>query len=222
MILHRRSFVPLRNKPLTGFTLIEVLIATSIIAIVALSLYSAFQTGFLSYRKVDVSFELYQNARIILSRLELDLKNAFAYYVQDPKFSGQKEVLEFFSAVDSYSAGRKYHNIYRIKYELQGKVLKRSFRAGLKALSDEALPVSEELSSDVKEITFEYALGFENPDNPYEWRDSWLSEEIGNTPLPLAVKVKLSLFEPGAKDKKGEAQFIKIIPIAIADKVKAP
>jgi prepilin-type N-terminal cleavage/methylation domain-containing protein len=204
-----------------SFTLIEVLIATSIITIVATSLYSAFYTGMLSYRRLEAEFETHQNARVILSRIEQDLKNAFAYLITDPKFAGQKEAIEFFTVLDAYSAGRSYPSIYRLKYEFQEKALKRSYSEGVGALVSQTGLVSEELASNIKEISFEYALGLDTPANPYQWQEVWSEEQIKKTPLPLAVKVKLILLENVARGGAVTIQFIKIIPLAVSERAKA-
>jgi prepilin-type N-terminal cleavage/methylation domain-containing protein len=204
-----------------SFTLIEVLIATSIIAIVAASLYSAFYTGILSYRKLDAEFETYQTARVILNRLEADLKNSFAYTEADPKFFGQKDFLEFFNVINIYSSGKSYPAVCRVKYELEGRALKRSYFPGLRALASEAEPVSEELTSSIQGISFEYALGLDRPDNPYLWQEAWSEEQIKKTPLPLAVKVKLSLAGGTSRDKVSAVEFVKIIPLAPGEKSQA-
>lgn len=201
-----------------GFTLLEVLIATSIIAIVAMSLYSAFHTGVLSYKKIGASFEVYQSARSILNRMELDLSNAFGYSDEDSKFSGQKETLDFFSVIDSYSGIKKYSNVCRIKYEVKNKILNRSCFTDLKALTAGAEPVTEEFPFGVSEISFEYAFDLNIATGAYEWFGAWPKEKNEKGPLPLAVKIKLVFTE--STKAQTPLEFIKIIPLPLSEKIK--
>jgi len=205
-----------------AFTLVELLIATAIFSVVALSLYSAFQTGILSYKRVDSAFNVFQTARILLNRLELDLKNAFVYAETDSKFSGSGSTLNFFSLIDSYEKDNICTNVCRVKYDLDGNVLKRTCFYGLQALNDNPEPKGEELSTDVKEISFYYAFATGNPDNPDEWQDSWPKAGDANQKksLPLAVKIILSVIQRDKNKKEtGVIEFSRIIPLPLGRRV---
>lgn len=184
-----------------GLTLVELLIAASIFSVIILTIYSAFHTGILSYRKIDSAFDVYQTARLILNRMELDLKNSFVFTKKDSKFQGNKTSINFFSPVDSFSEGKSSLDLCHIKYELSNGILNRACYKGLDALKgNPESPIEEELSSDVKELSFEYAYLTGDLDEPYTWQEIWPSEdpnkqEEQKKTLPLAVKIKLSLIE---------------------------
>lgn len=201
-----------KNNFLTGFTLIELLIAASIFSIVALALYSVFHTGILSYHKIDSAFDVYQSARLIFNRIELDLKNSFVYKEGDSQFNGQNQTLEFFSVLDAYKDGGFTTDIFRIKYDLADKILMRYSYSGLEAVKINAQPQTDELAYSVETISFEYAHPTGKPGQPYEWQEVWPKDETRKNILPLAVKIKLSLAE-NDKQSGRVIEFSKVVPL---------
>lgn len=201
-----------------GLSLMELLIATSIFAIIILSIYSAFQTGILSYRKIDSAFEVYQTARIILSRMELDLKNSFAYLEGDSKFSGDRQILSFFTIIDSFENEKLYSNICRLKYEVKDGILKRTCYRGLDALKENPDVEPEELTSEIKEVRFEYALTSTDPDKLCDWQEIWPPDNNKKNTLPLAVKIKLVLIEK-AKPEEKAVEFNKTVSLPLGGQV---
>lgn len=211
-------------KKSCGFTLIELLIATSIFSIIILSIYSAFQTGILSYRKVDSAFETYQTARIALNRMELDLKNSFVYKTDDSRFHGTNTSVDFFSVVDYYKEDKLNTDICRIKYEWaeDEKILKRTCYTGLDALKETPeAPIETELSSAVKEFSFHYFYKDQNGTiTPSDsWPDSIADQTVQDSQkqkLPLAVKIKLSLIEKN-KSEENATEFNKTVSLPLGE-----
>lgn len=200
-----------------AFTLIEILIACAIISVIMLSVYSAFQTGMLSYRKMDSSFNIYQTARSILNRMELDLVNSFAYQDSDSHFKGSSQGLEFFSDLDVFQEGKLKPGVSRIKYDLDGNTLKRASFPGLEALQAMDETKAEGLTQDLKDISFQYGYATGNPDAPLAWQDSWPEETRANEAktLPLAVKIKLILIARNTRNvPSGALEFTKTIYLA--------
>jgi type II secretion system protein J len=213
-----------KKQAKSGFTLIELLIAALIFSIIIISIYSTFQTGILSYKKIDSAFEVYQAARIILKRMELDLKNAFIYGQEDSKFKGSPQALNFFTTVDSFEKGRMYTNICRIKYEFSDNKLKRAYYKGLDALIETQDAIGEELNSDIQEVTFNYAYATNIPEKPYDWADNWPKEDDVNQKknLPLAVKIKISLRQKDKALQEGRViEFNKIVPLPLSTNTAA-
>jgi len=205
-----------------GFTLVELLIAASIFAVIMVSIYSAFQTGILSYRRIDSAFEVYQTARIALNRIELDLKNSFAYMDAGNKsgFIGNDKSLEFFSVVDYYKTGQLNTAVCRIKYDWDegNKTLKRISYAGLNALRPDSGQEGEDLATQVVKVVFEYAYQKDKKDKSYAWQASWPVEDDPalktkqEISVPSAVRITLSLTE---KNKTAEEaiKFTKLVPL---------
>jgi prepilin-type N-terminal cleavage/methylation domain-containing protein len=201
----------------SGLTLMELLIAASIFSVIILSIYSVFHTGILSYNRIDSAAEVYQSARIMLKRMELDLKNSFIYAQDDSRFQGKPNYMEFFTLVDYFSEGENLSNLCLIKYEVGEGTIKRIPKRNLDALKADVETEGEILSENVEKITFAYAaVATNNPETPYEWKDEWpdLNDDKQKTNLPLAVKITLTLRE---RDRRGELlgsrEFTKVVSL---------
>ncbi|MFH0790861.1 MAG: prepilin-type N-terminal cleavage/methylation domain-containing protein [Candidatus Omnitrophota bacterium] len=220
---HTEQFFSRKPPILTrGFTLIELLIASLIFSIIILSVYSSFHTGILSYNKIDSAFNIYQTARIILNRMELEIKNSFAYGKDDSKFKGDNQYLSFFTVLDSFNkeAAEFYSDIYRVQYKSDGAIVTHGCLKGLNALKEDQADaeINSELSSNIKKVSFAYASPItDTPENPYEWQDFWpkTSDTDQQKSLPLAVKITLSLAEKDKRDPQQERiiEFIRIVSL---------
>lgn len=186
-------------------TLIELLLATSISSVIILSLYSAFNTGLLSYRQIDSSLTNFEALRLAFARAENDLRNSFPYSAADSMFKGNASGADFFSL----SAG-----LLRAEYFLENETLVRVTSQNLETLEGQGQKQKQVLLNSVKEINFEYAFATQNPDKPYDWQAYWPKEgdSAQQKTLPLAAKIKISLNVKGGK--KGElavVEFNKLI-----------
>ncbi|MCK9614255.1 MAG: prepilin-type N-terminal cleavage/methylation domain-containing protein [Candidatus Omnitrophica bacterium] len=196
-----------------SFTLIELLIAVTIITLVILSVYSAFNTGILAYKKIDSVFDTYQEARIILNRIEADLRNSFAYSEESSFFKGSSSTLDFFNISEIYDKDKQYSDLCRIKYYLEGSTLKRRTYNGLAAMTDDENIEAQDFSSSVKNIDFEYAYLSDDDRANIVWQNVWPQKDEQAQGLPLAVKIKLLLIDRGAK-QQGLLEFTKTIALA--------
>jgi len=202
-----------------AFTLVELLISTAILCVITLSLYSAFATGILSYNRIDSAFNTFQEARIIFNRMELDLKNTFIYSEINPglQFKGTGKNLSFFSVIDTYEKDKIFRNICRVEYSLSSNSLKRACQYGLGALVKTPAPQGEEISENVKDISFAYGLPTGKAENPIEWRDSWNDKNADLQPglLPEAVKIKLTLMEKDNQNNSKGIEFVKTLSLPL-------
>jgi prepilin-type N-terminal cleavage/methylation domain-containing protein len=204
-----------------GLTLVELLIAASIFSAVTVSIYAAFSTGVLSYRKLDASFEVYQGARVVLNRLESDLRQAFAYRRADSAFQASRQKIDFLTTAEEFAGSNKsYPVVRRIIYEARAKTLERSCYAGLDALRADAAAAKDNLGCGLNDVSFEYAAASLNNGEPFVWQQEWplAADAQQKAGLPLAVKVKLTLEEKQAGTGQGLALvvFTKIIPLALS------
>ncbi len=194
-----------------GFTLIELLIVIAIFSLLILSIFSAFRTGLLSHEKVDAATNLYQKARLSLSLIEAELKNAFIYDKLDSRFIGNSESMEFFSILDNYDkTGKVNSNIGYIKYKLVDNSLKRKAVEGILALKVNPEDEGGSFLSGVEELSLQFAALSTAPGKIYEWQDAWPKSGVldQNKELPMALKIKLVL-----KQKDNSlVEFNKIIP----------
>lgn len=194
------------------FTLIELLIAVTIITLIILSVYSAFNTGILAYKKMDSAFDSYQEARIILNSLETDLKNSFAYSEESSFFNGSPQALDFFNISQIYDKDKQYSDLCRIKYHLEGDLLKRTIYNGIAALTENENVEAQDFSNRVKSIDFEYAALSEGEKKTIVWQNIWPQKDEQAHGLPLAVKVKLLVIDAGKTQRLLE--FTKTIALA--------
>jgi len=199
-----------------SFTLVELLIAVTIITVIILSVYSAFSTGILAYKKIDSAFDTYQEARIILNKLEADLKNSFVYSKESSFFKGSAKALDFFNVSQVYDKEQEHTNLCRIKYQVEGNTLKRTAYSGLAALTEEESTLPQDFSNSIKNIDFEYAYMSEGEEKDILWQNTWPQKEGQVEQLPLAVRIKLVLISTEAKQQK-MLEFTKIIPLAQAN-----
>jgi prepilin-type N-terminal cleavage/methylation domain-containing protein len=196
-----------------GFTLIEILIAALIFSIVSLSIYAAFRSGLAAYQKIDTASEIYRVARIILNKIDADLKNSFVREdsAGNSGFAGAAESLEFFSIGD---------NICRVKYawDSSSGTLRRSVVAGLDTLNPQAEVSPEDLAAGIEKITFEYAYLTGDDNQPCVWQSDWPTQDDKNIQplqqkaLPSAVRLNFTL---------GGINFTKVIALPMAEEAKA-
>ena len=200
----------------SAFTLIELLIAASISVIMLVGIYSAFQSGVMSYRKIEGAFAPYQSARNILNRMGLELRNVFAYASDDTGFQGQEKNMVFFTVLDAFEKGAEIRDFYRIKYAADNGVLERSAFAGTEAIvamKKEADALSRKSTYKVKGISFQYACA-RGADKGYDWLPAWPKDDSQKNMFPLAVKITLSLGADSAG--QGAIEFTKIVGLPLS------
>lgn len=94
----------------TGFTLIEVIIAMTLLALIAMILYGAFYLGHRAIEKAQARSEESQKLRSVGDFLAGYIRSAYPYRCsfQDPAilFSGEENRLNFISALSSGLGGR--------------------------------------------------------------------------------------------------------------------
>lgn len=193
-----------------GFTLLELLIAASIFVVVMVSIYSAFGAGMFGYKDIEENIKISQGARQILERINLDLRNSFAYSDSDAKFKGERSDISFLSVLDSFSKNEITQDYAFISYKLEGDKLIRLCRKNQEALKETSGIEAEEIAALIEELVFSYA-GIVALGHTLEWKDSF--GEAQKT-LPAAVKVKLTL----KSNVKEEFERTIYIPLALYKK----
>lgn len=182
-----------------GFTLMELLIAVSIFAVVATTIFSSFRAGLFGFRNIEDNIYIYQAAGQIIERLDNELRNAFVYSVdKESKFSGSASGISFLTLVDTFTKAGVVKDYALVSYQLSGNKLMRLCRRNQESLNSRTEIKPEEMAADVSKISFSYGYA-DSIGQPLSFKDSWGD---GNAPdeqkaLPKAVKVTL-----GIKGKK--------------------
>lgn len=173
----------LRSK--SAFTLVEILIALSILAMIVASTFTIFKSSASSWQKGETRTERYHNARVAMGRMSKEISQAVISGNATGKFSGQKDTVSFFSFV---STSEGIFELAGIEYRLDNE--KRFLMRN-----------EDILAEGISELDFSYYDGL-------IWNDTWEpdaeEEEIG---LPEAVKIKIKV-----EDKKGkESETFEVI-----------
>lgn len=184
-----------------GFTLIELVLATAIFTVVAAGIYSAFASGLFGYRNISGTIKAYQGARLILERINRDLRNSFAYSKEDARFIGREKELSFFTLVDSYKEKETVKEYAFVSYGLKDNKLFRLSRENTAALTEDSGVEPVEMPAELSKLSFTY-FEFNPEDNSLKEIPQWTDAQG----LPAAVRVDLAV-----KTEKGEVPFERMI-----------
>lgn len=207
-----------------GFTLVEILVAVTIFAIIGVGLYSALATGIITWRKGEVGSTIYQEARLALGRISVELRNSIRY--NDEKFNvfeGGVDSIKFATVLNTADPGEedKEFEVCEVSYYLDESPtskIKSLFRRveTIPESFEETRRDGEEVASFVEAIKFSYIYRQgEGPPYEYEWKDEWVQpegeeEEEEDGKIPRAVKIELTLKDESSNK---EIPFAKIITI---------
>jgi|GEM_PF-468085 len=212
-----------------GFTLLEVLVATSVLSIVLAILYGVFSQTLATKRTAEDRAALSRTARIVLLRMGEDIQASFPFAPADARFVGAtrrtstfpRASLSFtsFATAQLTDVGRE-GDWSEIAYDLVPDPLAPTLwqlvrRVRLGSESDrnarrdndeaEVLP----LLSRVQGLRFRFFDG-------REWLEEW-GQDRTKARVPQAVEVELVLAPAGAPEKKSNKQFENITFSTLVD-----
>jgi hypothetical protein len=197
-----------------ALTLLELLIAVSILVVVMVTIYTAFRSGIFGYRDIAHTLDVHQSVRSILNRIDLDLRNSFVYKDDDAKFNGSEKTISFLALVDTFKEDSFAQDFAFIAYELNGNKIVRLCRKNQEALKEKSEILPEEIADSVG-IKFTYGYipkGKQGQEQELEFKESWGNEEDERRTLPLAVRVELTI--EGALKQK----FLRTVYLPLAQK----
>lgn len=178
-----------------GFTLVEVLVASVIFLVIMMAVYSSFHAGIFGYKNIERTVEAYQSARQILERINLDMRNSFAFSENQTKFSGNKNGADFLTIADIYDNDKIVQDYAFVGYQFENGRLTRLCRQGKESLNNNSQIQPEELALNAVSVVFSYGYNVSGQED-IKWKDTWGA--AGDSPeeqkvLPVAVKVKLAI-----------------------------
>ncbi len=174
-----------------GFTLIELMVAITLLAMMLSILYGAFFLGHRAAEKARVRFDKSQTLRSVGEYLGALIRSAYSYQSSGEgsvPFSGEKEQLSFVSALSMSVEGQ---GVAKISLSWNGG-------SGDVTLLEETPVWAEGLGNSVtlwkgaEELTLEY-LDSQNEE------ERWLTEWDGETKRSLPRAVRLSLRDNGGR-----------------------
>lgn len=175
-----------------GFTLLEVLIAISIFALIGLGAYRLLTTVTSTHDRVRTAVDEFSELGRAMTFIERDLYQVTARPVRDeygetlPAFmaGGGVYPLEFTRTGWNNPAGLPRSNLQRVAYDVddEGRLIRYFWRVLDRAEDSE--PIDQVLINDIRD----FRVRLFNAEG--EARDSW--SDPGIPPLPTAVEVTLS------------------------------
>lgn len=183
----------MRRFRIQGFTFIELMIAVSIFAVVSVAIYSTFNTGISAWRKAQKSQDIYQDVRLVLEKMVLDLENAVIYSL-DPEFSnfkGKENRISFYSLKEVFQTIPSHLELRKITYALDEstQTLQRWEENFAQSVQETTVQEPEDFATQIKALVFSYCYEDEDSDPPYQWKDEWDSVKE----IPQGVKIELEV-----------------------------
>lgn len=205
-----------RNR---GFTFIELIIAVTIFAIVAVSIYSTFSAGIRVWLKTSPMIEENQAMRVFFATAALDLRNIIPYYEKSqtqntssfaPSSSfGSEEKLNFEGSADRMSfitviavsdpvfGFREEPVRITYLYDKTAKTVRRLMATKTEGLKEERAKKYDMLNGiEDKDFKLEYCYksALSQIDYEYEWQEAWEGKK-NETEIPRAVRITVGEFK---------------------------
>ena len=199
---------------LRGFTFIELIIAVTIFAIIAVSIYSTFNAGLRIWLRTSPMIEENQALRVFFNTVATDLKDAVTYYDNSAtlvkpgfgqeyegeiNFAGAPGRISFIAIVgisDPDAGMREEPARITYIYDKNAKTVKRLIATRSEGLNeDNAKPVDMLGGVEEKDFGFEYCYKkmISNTEYEYEWKDAWEDKNVQN--IPRGVRIRVSEFK---------------------------
>lgn len=176
----------------TGFTLVEILIALAILAMIVASTFTIFRSSSSSWQKGEKRSERYHNARVAIGKMSAEISHAVIDEGKPGRFIGEKEDVRFISFV---SAASGVFELAEIGYWLDKneRVLMRNEDVD-PDYDFSTQDYSDILADNISMLEFSYYNGT-------RWSDTWDSNSSEKN-LPEAVKIKIEVED--RQNKEGE------------------
>ncbi len=207
---------PLRRSASSGFTLLELTLAFTILGLMAGLIFSSFRMSLNSYEKSQERLDVEARERVLQDLIKrqigslfpvrpsasfLDLQDADAQgpeqtrvFAQMPLFSGTSEAVTFATVAPLMLQENPGLTVvhYGLAQDDQGNTFLGADEApymGLESFMFMLDPPTETplaLIEDIVDLSFQY-YGFDPQSQSYEWFDSWNGEEL--LAIPLAIRI---------------------------------
>ncbi|NJD67839.1 MAG: prepilin-type N-terminal cleavage/methylation domain-containing protein [candidate division NC10 bacterium] len=203
-----------------GFTLMELLISLTIVALIFAAVLGAIQIGVKSWESGEARAEENQRNRTLIDTLARDLAMIYPLRVKEQDrdvvvFHGKSDSIEFAALPQIYGSEPFNHMIRMVGYSIEsggGLVATTSY-----PLTDSASTPFEErtrsVDERVTEVRFRYLVPEGRPDEnrPPVWRDMW-DPSLDETSQPLPRRVTAS---PGQRSLKGSDRLPSAVELTL-------
>ena len=209
------------NIPERGFTLIEILIVLSIIAMMTLFLYETFISTSRVTEKINQERENYREIRLTIDQLTRELLSAYQSYssmttpllftgVHGTGEDGANDTLSFFTMSHLHLIENQPEaDLTKVQYNLLKPPEARWYQlqhVEYPHFLSNGPAETEILIDQVKEMSFQYFDGV-------KWLPEWNNGKSITPSLPVAVKVILVIVYPDGNQEEWSRQ-INLIPLS--------
>jgi len=195
-----------------GFTLVELLITTTILGMIAMAIMSGFAGGLRVYERVrsrDTGFR--PDALLSLEKLETDLRNTV--YFSGIDFIGEKEKISFAGLTAEGKLGKILYYVKGVRDTLVRE--EQDYARAVSKISRKKGKIKELVP--VRDIDFSYYY-YDREAEEYRWQDFWEEEEEEEEEeedsekgtVPLGVRIKLTF-----EGEKGDTDLTRTVLIPI-------
>lgn len=209
---YRKGVIPFRDKFLRGFTLVEILLVTVTLSIIALAVYTTFDNGIKLWKKMTQDV-LQEDINIFFSKISDDLRNSFRY--SGIEFSGSEDSIAFAIPIKFIIQGKVENGIGQAGYFFDKRTnsINRIQTNYSQLYLDKSGPVRQ-LVNDIKSLNFQYYC-YDPRQEEYLWVDAWNEEQVPleikiDEHLPLAVKIEVE-----SDDNNESGKFTKVVTIPV-------
>ncbi|MBU4375978.1 MAG: prepilin-type N-terminal cleavage/methylation domain-containing protein [Candidatus Omnitrophica bacterium] len=208
------------SKSPPSFTLIELLIALSIFAVVAVTLYSTFFAGISVWKRSGDTSSAYQDIRVVFDDIARDLKDMI-YFTKDGEsayaFIGAPNKVIFMTLEEYASPQMKpAREVVRVSYYFD--TAKEEFikkRADISLGFDIEKAEEDVLLRGVKDFQFEYCYDSGDEDDPYLWQEEWEDDEAR---IPRGIRIVTVMKAIKSGDEASEITRVIFIPTGVLGK----
>jgi prepilin-type N-terminal cleavage/methylation domain-containing protein len=192
-----------------GFTLVELLVVVSLMALIGMSLYAMFGSAMGMMRRVSRS-EIAEDVDIFLERFDREISSQILF--KGIPFNGKETLLSFPSRIGLDKKVLLNRGIGRVDYffdESHRAFARSQENLGQIYKPEEGMKATVQLEG-VSRLKFQYFV-YRKVEKTFEWVPEWDSAENGGE-IPSAVKVEFSCVQ-----EKEPHAFERTVAIPIAE-----
>lgn len=199
-----------------GFTLIEILVVTSLIAIILVPTLGVFKNVKDAIRDSNINSDMDDSARIALNIMSDDIASALvvntdtSYQFIGSEPTTDEDELYFVATINNPNDTDNDTDQIEVGYKIEGtgslKALKRYTNATINSTSPLIDGTATDLAHNITKLNFEYYIT--------SWTTNGTYDSTGETPdtAPKAVEIKLSVQDEHQKEDERTYTLIVYIP----------
>jgi general secretion pathway protein J len=183
------------NSTQKGFTLIEILIAVTITAILLVTIYGVFTSVSSARNRIETEGEGYHQARVIFDRIGREIRGA--YYLRGNKntvFKGgideERNPFLFLSTSATTPQAERQGGIalvrYRLRQDAEAEGQKVLTRSEAPLVEEDQAPREYRLATGIEALQLRFSDGD-------TWQESWDSDSLNAAPVMVEVALEVRL-----------------------------